>query len=101
MKMFKRNNKVAVLISPGFGAGFSTDNHSDMAVDHDLIDAFLKSDMTRFKYIADEKYGAWYDGGDMRFKIEWVPMGCTFIVRNYDGNEYVEIIENLHTYKAE
>ena len=56
MKMFKKDGKVAVLVSPGFGAGFSTWNSPEMAVDFDLVEAFLKDDISRFEYVLNEKY---------------------------------------------
>ena len=101
MKMFKKNGKVGVIISPGFGSGFSTINDRMMAVDFDLVEAFLKGDMTRFKYIADEKYGDWYDSGDMRFKVEWVPEGSQFMVQEYDGHESLVILDDTNTFIAQ
>ena len=101
MKMFKKNGKVGVIISPGFGAGFSTWNDRNMAVDFDLVDAFLKDDMTKFKYIADEKYGDWYNGGDMRFKVEWVPEGSRFMIEEYDGRETIVILDDTNTFIAQ
>ena len=99
-KMFKKNGKIGVIISPGFGSGFSTTNNRMMAVDFDLVDAFLKSDMTKFKYIADEKYGDWYDSGDMRFRVEWVPEGSRFMVQEYDGHESIVILDDTNTFVA-
>ena len=99
-KMFKKNGKIGVIISPGFGSGFSTTNNRMMAVDFDLVDAFLKSDMTKFKYIADEKYGDWYDSGDMRFRVEWVPEGSRFMVQEYDGHESIVILDDTNTFLA-
>ena len=99
-KMFKKNGKVAVIISPGFGSGFSTTNDRNMAIDFDLVDAFLKSDMTKFKYIADEKYGDWYQSVDMRFKVEWVPEGSRFMVQEYDGHESLVILDDTNTFVA-
>lgn len=101
MKMFKKNGKVGVIISPGFGAGFSTWNDRNMAIDFDLVDALLKSDMTRFKYIADEKYGDWYDGGTVSLRVEWVPEGSQFIIEEYDGNESILILDDTNTFIAQ
>lgn len=101
MKMFKKNGKVGVIISPGFGAGFSTWNDRNMATDFDLVDALLKGDMTRFKYIADEKYGDWYDGGTVNLKVVWVPEGSRFMIKEYDGNESLVILDDTNTFIAE
>ena len=91
MKMFKKDGKTAVLVSPGFGAGFSTWNKPEMAVDFDLIEAFLSGDKTRFTYILLEKYENAYDGGVEDLEVQWVDEGKKFRVEEYDGNESLEV----------
>jgi ribonucleotide monophosphatase NagD (HAD superfamily) len=70
MRSFKRKGKVAVLTNTG-GASNSQITE-EMSTDFDLIDAFLKSDMQRFKYISDKKYGDWYDGGTVSIGVKWI-----------------------------
>ena len=91
MKMFKKDGKTAVLVSPGFGAGFSTWNKPEMAVDFDLVEAFLSGDKTRFTYTLLEKYENAYDGGVEDLEIQWVDEGKKFRVEEYDGNESLEV----------
>jgi hypothetical protein len=92
MKMFKKDGKTAVLVSPGFGAGFSTWNKPGMAVDFDLVEAFLSGNMERFEYIVTEKYGEnMYLGGMDNLEVEWVDGGKKFRIEEYDGNESVEV----------
>lgn len=91
MKMFKKDGKTAVLVSPGFGAGFSTWNSPEMAVDFDLVEAFLSGDKTRFAYILNEKYEDAYDGGVKNLEVQWVDEGKKFRVEEYDGNESLEV----------
>jgi len=94
MKMFKKDGKTAVLVSLGFGAGFSTWNKPEMAVDFDLVEAFLSDDMNRFEYIVIEKYGeSTYLGGMEDLEVEWVDEGKKFRVEEYDGNESLEIFD--------
>ena len=101
MKMFKRNGKVGVLVSPGFGAGFSTWNEPEMAVDFDLVEAFLSGDKTRFAYIVVEKYGEnMYLGGMNDLMVVWVDEGKKFRIDEYDGNERVEILEDANWFTA-
>ena len=101
MKMFKEDGKTAVLVSPGFGAGFSTWNKPEMAVDFDLVEAFLKEDMPRFEYILIEKYGEnMYLGGMENLMVVWVDEGKKFRVDEYDGNERVEILEDADWFTA-
>lgn len=101
MKMFKKDGKTAVLVSPGFGAGFSTWNEPEMAVDFDLVEAFLSGDMPRFEYIVVEKYGEnMYLGGMDNLMVVWVDEGNKFRVDEYDGNERVEILEGADWFTA-
>jgi hypothetical protein len=102
MKMFKKDGKTAVLVSPGFGAGFSTWNSSEMAVDFDLVEAFLKGDMTRFEYIVNEKYGENlpYLGGVDSLEVEWVDEGNKFRVEEYDGYESLEVFDEKGWFTA-
>ena len=89
--MFKKDGKTAVLVSPGFGAGFSTWNSPEMAVDFDLVEAFIKEDMERFNYILVEKYEDAYDGGVADLEVQWVDEGKKFRVEEYDGSESLEV----------
>lgn len=101
MKMFKKDGKTAVLVSPGFGAGFSTWNSPEMAVDFDLVEAFLSGDMNRFEYIVVEKYGEnMYLGGMENLMVVWVDEGNKFRVDEYDGNEGIEIFEDADWFTA-
>ena len=101
MKMFKKDGKTAVLVSPGFGAGFSTWNKPEMAVDFDLVEAFLSGDKTRFEYIVVEKYGEnMYLGGMKNLMVVWVDEGNKFRIDEYDGNEAVEILEDTNWFTA-
>ena len=93
MKMFKKDGKTAVLVSPGFGAGFSTWNKPEMAVDFDLVEAFLSGDKTRFAYILLEKYENAYDGGVEDLEVQWVDEGKKFRIDEYDGNESIEVFD--------
>jgi photosystem II stability/assembly factor-like uncharacterized protein len=103
MKMFKKDGKTAVLVSPGFGAGFSTWNKPEMAVDFDLVEAFLSGDKTRFAYIVNEKYNAddsLYLGGMDGLIVVWVDGGKKFRVEEYDGAEHVEVFKGIEWFTA-
>ena len=101
MKMFKKDGKVAVLVSPGFGAGFSTWNTPEMAVDFDLVEAFLKEDIARFEYAVVEKYGEnVYLGGMESLMVQWVDEGVKFRINEYDGSERVEVLDEQEWFMA-
>ena len=98
--MFKKDGKTAVLVSPGFGAGFSTWNEPEMAVDFDLVEAFLKEDMERFNYILEEKYNSPYNGGVVDLEVQWVTEGTQFMIEEYDGSERIVDISKLNLFTA-
>ena len=100
MKMFKKDGKTAVLVSPGFGAGFSTWNKPEMAVDFDLVEAFLSGDKTRFAYILNEKYENAYDGGVGDLEVQWIAEGTQFMIEEYDGNERIVLLSELDIFTA-
>lgn len=94
MKKLERDGKVAVLVSPGFGAGWSTWNREfpDMLFDPDIAQALLNSDRDKAEVLTKEKYPAAYEGGLRDLEVQWLDKGTRFFIHEYDGNEHVEII---------
>ena len=92
-----------VLISTGYGAGWSTWNGhcTEMATDKDLIEFFesgcTKRQMKKLikeKGILSKDYGGVpYVGGFDGLRVEEVPKGSLFKIREYDGKEYIEIFD--------
>lgn len=89
-----------VLISKGYGAGWSTWNCSKMATDKDLIEAFERGctleemqELCRVKGYDDGYEGAPYMGGFDGLAVVEVPKGSYFQIREYDGAEYIEIFD--------
>ena len=88
-----------VLISRGYGAGWSTLNNSDIAVDKRLIELFENGCTEEEMQEACAKYGYVnvygdppYMGGFDGLVIEEVPKGSYFKIREYDGSEFIEIL---------
>lgn len=91
----ERNGKVAVIVSPGYGAGWATwSDHYEAALfapdvvkwieegkpdDDDRVEAF------------GEKYG--YTGGLSQAEVEWVDRGQRIRIDEYDGSEALEILD--------
>ena len=101
MKMFKKDGFTAVLVSPGFGAGFSTWGKTEMAVDFDLIEAFIKEDRERFMYILEEKYEGLIMSCTMDdLELEWIIEGTQFMIKEYDGNERIVKVDELNIITA-
>ena len=87
-----------LLISPGYGAGWSTWNIPEMATDKDLIELFEKGctyeEMEKLcieKNYTDEYYEPPYMGGFQQLKVVEVPKGALYRINEYDGAESVEV----------
>jgi len=95
MEKVEKNGKVAVLYSPGYGAGWSTWNseHAEvLCMDADIVSAVLDGDNARAAAIAAEKCPGIYIGGSEDLKVEWVEKGSAFEIEEYDGNESVHVM---------
>ena len=93
-----KDGKVAVLYSPGFGAGISTwsgSNREALTFDKELVELVLKGDKKGAFYLFKSKYPEEYAGGLKDAEIEWVPQGTAFRIKEYDGSESVEIIKEI------
>jgi hypothetical protein len=101
MNKVVRDGKVAVLISPGFGAGWYTWNrdHKDLLFHPRLVELV---EQKRHDAITDELceelVGSDYicTGGAHDLVIEWLPEGTAFRVEEYDGSETLTVFEDLH-----
>jgi len=82
-----------VLISPGYGYGWSTCEGKGLATDARLIEAFERgiSKEEMHKLCVDLGYGDIYMGGFDELEIVEVPAGEFFHICEYDGAEYIEI----------
>lgn len=107
MKKFIRDDEVAVLISPGFGAGWSTWNYScpECLFDPEIVQMVLDNKpWQEIANFADAKYETetnyFYSGGASDLVVRWVPVGTKFRVHEYDGSETLEIKEELDWIEA-
>jgi hypothetical protein len=92
MNKLVKDGKVAVLISPGFGAGWSTWNREqlDMLFDAGLADLVLKGDPEQILAYATVKWPNAYLGGIEDLTVAWVDQGQLIKVNEYDGSESIE-----------
>ena len=83
------NGKVAVIISPGFGAGWYTWNGiKETLFDPELVSAIIDGDVEEAEAIAERKWPDAYVGGNLRqAEVVWLPEGTPFRVDEYDGSE--------------
>jgi len=96
MNKIERDGNVAVLVSPGYGAGWSTwnsEHRETLCMDADIVQAVMDKDFAGAVSIAQKKCGDFYAGGIDGLMVEWVPKGSTFEIDEYDGSEHLRIIE--------
>ena len=112
VEKYVMSNKIAVLVSSGFGAGWSTWNQRELAYDKRVVEFWLehKNDKAFIACLEDleenktkEKvlklfkswgYSGVYFGGFSDIALEWVPIGTWFKVSEYDGSESITYLAN-------
>ena len=102
MEKVIRNGMVAVLYSPGYGAGWYSWNSNKKLIFHpklvDMVELGKQSKITE-KWlkeeglISEDEYV--YCGGVEDLKIEWLPEGTAFTIDEYDGAESIQTVESL------
>ena len=98
---------IAVLVSPDYGAGWSTWNTPEIAYDRRVVEYWSEYWLDK---IPDERYMDIYDsqevqdfmesigydniycGGWGDIRVAWVPVGTLFRINEYDGSESLEIL---------
>ena len=89
-----RDGKVAVLYSPGIGAGWSTWNSddTDLMFDPVIVDFVLNKSENWIQGVmayCSIAYPDAYTGGVSGLKVEWVASGTQFLIEEHDGSESV------------
>ena len=99
---YRKDGTVAVLYSPGYGAGWaSSSDNPDIIFDPWIVDVLLTSMLKSEKiekitaYCA-LKYPGTYLGGVEDLTIAWLPEGTEFIIEEYDGNEYITVKDDVN-----
>ena len=92
-----KDRKVAVLYSPGFGAGWYSWNkeHKEMLFDPNIVHWVLADKKENISAYAILKYPDTYLGGLEDLTVIWIPEGTAFRVDEYDGSESVEVKEDM------
>ena len=98
MEKIVRDGKVAVAVSYGFGAGWSTWNDIS-PMDARFNQLFLDGKVDEVSRICDEE-DLGYAGGAEDVVIEWVPVGTKFVINEYDGSESLETIDEFRWMEA-
>ena len=99
------DGKVAVLYSPGHGAGWSTwgSEFPELVFDPSIVymvQMMNKEPQNKKQWISnieaycEQKYPDFYTGGADCLTISWVPEGTMFRITEYDGYESIEYKED-------
>ena len=97
---YVRDGKVAVLVSLGYGAGWSTWNreHEEFLLfDRELVELVLAGKRSEAGDLAESKveehcgeHDCIYTGGSDNLHVAWVVQGESFRVSEYDGSESLQ-----------
>lgn len=100
----ERDQRIAVLYSPGYGAGWATWNDKELTpiltTHRDIVQCVLDGDHLKAAKVATElarealgKPDAYICvGGAETLEIEWITKGSQFEFEEYDGSERIHII---------
>lgn len=91
------NGRVAVLYSPGFGAGWSTWNteYPQLVFDPAIVKYVEQGELVKLAEYMALKYPDAYLGGMNDLSVSWIPEGTAFRINEYDGNETIETLEEV------
>lgn len=96
-KVYNDNNEVAILYSPGYGAGWFTwnENFPECITDADIVMAIINNDKSRAAEIATSKFGSDFCTLGVRdLKVSWIKEGSAIIIDEYDGYESIKFADN-------
>ena len=96
MNKLIEDGKVAVLYSPGFGAGWYTWNYDtpEILFDPAIVKFVENEKWAELDTYVTLKYPEIYKGGMTDLQVKWIPEGTLFKVNEYDGSESIEYKEN-------
>lgn len=90
---------VAVLVSPGFGAGWSSwgdgEQRDAMLFDSRLVDFVLSHGAEGLGEYAESLGYTGYMGGASDVHVEWLEPGTRFLIDEYDGSESIRTFDDL------
>jgi hypothetical protein len=92
------NGLVAVLYSPGFGAGwYSWHGIRELLFDPKVVDMVLeKASAETIVLYCNTVYGEdGYYGGAEDLVVAWIQQGFQFIIEEYDGAETLKLKEEI------
>lgn len=98
-----RDGKVAVLYSPGFGAGWYTwasEKSDTMIFDPMMVKYVEEENIDALMTYVTMRYPDEYHGGVSDLEVAWIPEGTLFRITEYDGSEGIETMGGTEWIKA-
>lgn len=93
MRKLIRGDQVAILYSPGYGAGWFTWNRDfpECIFDPEIVELVLQQrPSSEIEALAETKWGIdFYSGGADQLKVRWLDVGSPFRINEYDGSESI------------
>ena len=88
MNKLIRDQKVAVLVSPGYGAGWYTwHDIEELIYDPSVVEWVEQQELDKIRAYMELRYPDAYCGGLEDLEVVWVPVGERFRIDEYDGAE--------------
>jgi hypothetical protein len=88
MEKLIRNDQVAVLISPGYGAGwYAWHGIEELVFDPSVVEWVERQELDKIQAYMELRYPEAYCGGLKDLVVVWVPEGDQFRIEEYDGAE--------------
>ncbi len=92
--------QIGVLVSRGFGAGWSTWNEPACALDQELVTAIEAGvSYEELEGIAKRNWPDAYTGGLHDCEVVWINEGTLFSIEEYDGAESIHFA-NSYTWQV-
>lgn len=87
--------EVAIIYSPGYGAGWYTWNSysEELIFDPGLVQLILDKNYEQAIIYAKNKWPKCYTGGLEQAKIQWLAPNTAFEIVEYDGAEHIELAD--------
>jgi len=102
MNKLIRDGYVAVLYSPDYGSGWYTwnTNHPELLFDPAIVQLVEEEKFDELQTYVQLKYPDIYKGGMWDLKIAWIHEGAMFRVNEYDGDESIEVKDDIDWFTA-
>lgn len=96
-RYYNENGELGVLISVGWGAGWSTWNDNELAYDKRIVEKWLENASAdeMCDFVESLGYSRPYMGGYGQLRLEFIPRGTMFCIHEYDGAESIETPETM------